>query len=124
MRALTRDDWIVPSPREVASITERAKWAAPFPVGAPHPGDHRLPPGSDSPRAAEGLPIVLDDGVGLVAGDRLHEFVLAGETVVHLRAAEFRRHLDVFQGGRRDPAFMDQGGLLRNLRPGLVLPWR
>ena len=60
----------------------------------------------------ERLPIAIDDGVGLVVDDRLHEFVLVGEVVVHLRAADFRRHLDVFQGGARHPALMDQGGCL------------
>ena len=43
------------------------------------------------------MPIATDDGVGLVVDDRLHEIVLVGEVVVHLRAADFRRRLDVFQ---------------------------
>ena len=73
----------------------------------------------DSVRAAERVPLVSDDGAGLVVDDRLHELVLVGEVVVHLRAADFRRHLDVFQGGARHPALMDQGGgLLHYSRPG------
>ena len=99
--------------------TERAKWAAPLCFGALRCGDHHVPPGFDSVRAAERVPLVIDDGVGLVVDDRLHEFVLVGEVVVHLRAADFRRHLDVFQGGARHPALMDQGGgLLHYSCPG------
>ena len=98
---------------------ERAKLAAPLCFGALRCGDHHVPPGFDSVRAAERLPIATDDGVGLVVDDRLHEIVLVGEVVVHLRAADFRRHLDVFQGGARHPALMDQGGgLLHYSRPG------
>ena len=68
--------------------------------------------------------MVTDDGVGLVVDDRLHEFVLVGEVVVHLRAADFRRRLDVVQGGARDPALVDQGGgLLHYSCPGALLPW-
>ncbi len=70
------------------------------------------------------FPLVIDNGVGLVIDDRLHEVVLVGEVVVHLRAADFRRHLDVFQGGARHPALMDQGGgLLHYSCPGCGLPW-
>ena len=58
------------------------------------------------------VPLPIDDALGLVVDDCLHEFVLVGEVVVHLRAADFRRHLDVFQGGARYPALMDQGGSL------------
>ncbi len=98
---------------------ERAKLAAPLCFGALRCGDHHVPPGFDSVRAAEGLPVAIDDGLGLVVDDRLHEIVLVGEVVVHLRAADFRRHLDVFQGGARHPAFMDQGGgLLHYSCPG------
>ena len=98
---------------------ERAKRAAPLCFGELRCGDHHVPPGFDSVRAAEHVPLVLDDGVGLVVDDRLHEFVLVGEVVVHLRAADFRRHLDVFQGGARHPALMDEGGgLLHYSGPG------
>src|SRR5271166_5718034 len=89
---------------------ERAEWAAPLCFGALRCGDHHVPPGFDSLRAAERVPLVIDDGVGLVVDDRPHEFVLVGEVVVHLRAADFRRHPDVFQGGACYPALMDQGG--------------
>ena len=98
---------------------ERAEWAAALCFGALRCGDHHVPPGFDSVRAAERVPLVIDDGVGLVVDDRLHEVVLVGEVVVHLRAADFRRHLDVFQGGARHPALMDQGGgLLHYSCPG------
>ena len=98
---------------------ERAKLAAPFCLGALRCGDHHFPPGFDSVRAAERLPLAIDDGLGLVVDDRLHEFVLIGKVVVHLRAADFRRHLDVFQGGGRHPALMDQSrGLLHYSCPG------
>src|SRR5271169_5481163 len=89
---------------------ERAKLAAPLCFGAPRCGDYHVPPGFDSVRAAERVPIAIDDGVSLVVDDRLHEFDLVGEVVVHLRAADFRRRLDVLQGGARHPALMDQGG--------------
>ena len=89
--------------------TERAKWAAPYCFGVLRCGDHHVPPGFDSVRASEHESLVMDDGFGLVVDDRLHEFVLVGEVVVHLRAADFGRHLDVFQGGTRHPALMDQG---------------
>src|SRR5271154_3594826 len=89
---------------------ERAKLAAPPCFGALRCGDHHVPPGFDSVRAAERVSLAIDDALGLVVDDCLHEFVLVGEVVVHLRAADFRRHLDVFQGGARHPAFMDQGG--------------
>src|SRR6185437_3256073 len=52
---------------------ERAKCAAPLRLGALRGGDHHLPPGLDSVRAAEGLPVATDDAVGIVADDRLHE---------------------------------------------------
>src|SRR6202011_5228435 len=99
--------------------TERAKWAAPLCFGELRCGDHHVPPGFDSVRAAEHVPLVSDDGVGLVVDDRLNEVVLVGEVVVHLRTADFRRCLDVVQGGARDPALMDQGaGLLHYSCPG------
>src|SRR5579859_1299544 len=88
---------------------ERAKLAAPLCFGALRCSDHHVPPGFDSVRAAERVPLAIDDGLGLVVDDRLHEIVLVGEVVVHLRAADFRRFLDVFQGGARHPALMDQG---------------
>jgi len=98
---------------------ERAKLAAPLCFGALRCGDHHVPPAFDTVRAAERVPLAIDDGVGLVVDDRLHEVVLVGEVVVHLRAADFRRHPDVFQGGARHPALMDQGGgLLHYSRPG------
>ena len=83
---------------------ERAKLAAPLCFGALRCGDHHVPPGFDSVRAAERVPLANDDGLGLVVDDRLHEIGLVGEVVVHLRAADFRRHLDVVQGGARHPA--------------------
>ena len=89
---------------------ERAKLAAPLCFGAPRCGDHHVPPGFDAVRFSEHLPIAIDDGLGLVIDDRLHKIVLVGKVVVHLRAADFRRHLDVFQGGARHPALMNQGG--------------
>src|SRR6201994_129019 len=89
---------------------ERAKLAAPLCFGAPRCGDHHVPPGFDSVRVVERLPMAIDDGVGLVVDDRLHEVVLVGEVVVHLRAADFRRRPDVFQGGACHSALMDQGG--------------
>src|SRR5271166_2009405 len=92
--------------------SERAKLAAPLCFGALRCGDDHIPPGFDAIRSTERLPIAIDDGVGVVVDDRLHEIVLVGEVVVHLRAADFRRHLDVFQGGGRHPALMDQGGSL------------
>ena len=99
--------------------------SSPLTVDRSWPGDPLLPvipEGTSRGRrqaTAECLPMVLDDGLGLVVDDRLHEFVLVGEVVVHLRAADFRRHLDVVQGGARDPAFMDQGGgLLHYSCPG------
>ncbi len=91
----------------------------PLCLGVLRRGDHHVPPGFDSVRAAERVPLVSDDGVGLVVDDRLHEFVLVREVVLHLRAADFRRHLDVFQGSARDPALMDQGsGRLHYSCPG------
>src|ERR1700741_5110636 len=101
--------------------TERAKWAAPLCFGELRCGDHHVPPGLDSVRAAERVPLASDDGAGLVVDDRLHEFVLVGEVVVQLRAADFRRHLDVVQGGARHPALMDEGGgLLHYPCPGAL----
>ena len=98
---------------------ERAKLAAPLCFGALRCGDHHVPPGFDSVRAAERVPLAIDDGLGLVVDDRLHEVVLVGKVVVHLRAADSRRHLDVFQGGARHSALMDQcGGVLHYSCPG------
>src|SRR5689334_2274027 len=91
---------------------ERPKLAAPLCLGALRCGDHHVPPGFDSVHAAERLPLAIEDGVGLVVDDRLHELVLVGKVVVYLRAADFRRHLDVFQAGARHPALMNQGGSL------------
>ena len=102
--------------------TERAEWAAPLCFGALRFGDHHLPPGFDLFRAAEQLPLVIDDGIGLVIDDRLHEFVLVGEVVVHLKAADFRRHLDIFQGGARHPALMNQGGTSSTIRARVRAP--
>jgi NAD(P)-dependent dehydrogenase (short-subunit alcohol dehydrogenase family) len=93
---------------------ERAKLAAPLCFGALRRGDHHVPPGFDSVRGAEHVPLAIDDALGLVVDDRLHEFVLVGKVMVHLRAADFRCHLDVFQGGRCDPALVDQGCCLLN----------
>jgi hypothetical protein len=64
--------------------TERTEWAAALCLAVLRPGDHHVPPGCDSVLAAERVPMVIDDGVGLVVDDRLHEFVLVGEVVVHL----------------------------------------
>ena len=89
--------------------TERAKWAAPVCFGVLRRRDHHVPPGFDSVRTAKDAPLVMDDGFGLVVDDRLHEFVLVGEVVVHLRAADFRRNLDIVQGGRRHSTLIDQG---------------
>ncbi len=61
---------------------ERGKLAASSRFGALRCGDHHVPPGFDSVRAAENLPLAIDDGVGLVVDDRLHKFVLVGELVV------------------------------------------
>src|SRR5579859_7023678 len=103
---------------------ERTKLAAALRSGPPRCGDHHLPPVFDSVRAAERVPIAIDDGVGLVVDDRLHEVVLVAEVVVHLRAADFGRHPDVFQGGARHPALMDQGGgLLHYSCPGACSLW-
>src|SRR3974390_754358 len=63
---------------------ERAKWAAPLCFGALRCGDHHVPPGFDSVRAAERVPLVIDDGAGLVVDDRLYEFVLVGGGGVQL----------------------------------------
>ena len=54
--------------------TERAEWAAPLCFGELRSGDHHVPPGFDSVRAAERVPVVIDDGAGLVVDDRLYEF--------------------------------------------------
>ena len=73
--------------------TERSKWATPLSFGALRFADHHVPPVCDSVRAAERLPLLVDDRVGLVVDDRLHEFVLVGEVVVRLRAADSRRRV-------------------------------
>src|SRR5450756_285591 len=101
---------------------ERAEGAAALRLGALRLSDHHVPPGFDPFHAAEiRVPLVIDDGVGLVVDDRLHEIVLVGKVVVKLRAADFRRRLDDVQGGARDPALVDQaGGLLHYPRPGAL----
>src|SRR5271169_5397111 len=53
---------------------------------------------------------VSDDGVGLVADDRLDELVLVGEVVIELRAADLCRRPDVLQGGASHAALVDQPG--------------
>src|SRR6201987_4162797 len=90
--------------------SKRAECAASLSLGALRCGEHHVPPRLDAVCAAECAPIAIDDGVGLVVDDRLHEVVLVGEVVVHLRAADFRRRPDVFQGGACHSALMDQGG--------------
>ena len=55
---------------------ERAERAASLRFGALRCGDHHVPPGFDSVGAAERVPLVLDDGAGLVVDDRLHEIIL------------------------------------------------
>ncbi len=89
---------------------ERAKLAAPPSFGALRCGDHHVPPGFDSVHAAERVTLAIYDGLGLVIDDRLHEVVLVGKVVVHLRSADFRRRPDVFQCRARHSTLMDQGG--------------
>ncbi len=101
---------------------ERAEGAAALCLDALRRIDHHVPPGLDPFHAAEiRVPLVTDGGVGLVVDDRLHEIILVRKVVVKLRAAYFRRRLDVVQGGARDPALVDQdGGLLHYPRPGAL----
>jgi hypothetical protein len=54
--------------------------------------------------------LVADDDIGLVADDRLHELVLAGEVVGQLRAADPRRRPDVLEGGAGHAPLVDQRG--------------
>src|SRR5271170_5168754 len=87
---------------------ERAKLAAPLCFGALRCGDHHVPPGFDSVRSAERVPLAIDDGLGLVVDDRLHELLFVEKVVVQLGSADFRRCPDVIEGGARHAAFVDQ----------------
>jgi hypothetical protein len=54
-----------------------------------HLSDHHVPPGPEPLGAAEiSLPLVTGDGRGLVADDRLHKLVFAGEVVRQLGPAD------------------------------------
>jgi hypothetical protein len=69
--------------------SERAERAAAQALAALHLGDNHVPPGPEPTGAAEiGLPLVTGDGRGLVADDRLHKLVFAGEVVRQLGPAD------------------------------------
>jgi hypothetical protein len=104
--------------RELAC--ERAERAAALALFAAGLGDDHVAPGSEPLGVAEvGLPLAAGDDVGLVADDGLHELVLVGEVVVHLRPAHRCRRLDVVEGGARHASLVDQpGGRRHDPRPG------
>ena len=90
---------------------QRPKRAPALAAGAPGRGDDHVPPGPYAFDAAEvGLFLVADDDAGLVADDRLHELVLAGEVVGQLRAAYLCRGSDVVEGGAGHAPLVDQPG--------------
>jgi len=100
-------------------------WAAALALPAPGLGDHHVAPGPQPPGAAEvRLPLVAGDDVGLVADDRLHERVLVGKAVVHLRPAHTRR-LNVIESGTRHAPLVDQPrSAASTIRARVRSPWR
>ena len=65
------------------------------------------------------MPLVVDDGLGLIGDDRLYEFILVGKVVVQLRPTDLCRRLDVVEGRAGHTALVDQARcLLHDAGPG------
>jgi hypothetical protein len=90
---------------------ERSKGTPPLHLGLFRSCDDLLLPNRESVRAVNFCaPLILDDRAGLIFDDRLNEFVLVREIVVHLRTAYVRGVLDVIERGGYDAMFVDEAG--------------